>query len=115
VRKLLTAIVVIPVAAILLVFALANRTPVTLSLDPFSPGDPAWSVDLPLFLVIILSLMVGVVVGSVADWISQGRWRREARHNRHEVRRLEQEAADLRRAQVPPSASLPAPYMGEGR
>lgn len=113
-RKLLTAVVVLPVAAILLIFALANRTPVTLSLDPFSPGDPAFSVDLPLFLIIILALMVGVVIGSVADWISQARWRREARHSRSEVRRLEQEAADLRRAQMPAS-SLPAPYMGEGR
>jgi uncharacterized integral membrane protein len=112
-RKLLTAIVVIPVAALLLIFALANRTPVTLSLDPFSPGDPAFSVSLPLFLVIILALMVGVVVGSVADWISQGRHRREARHNRHEVRRLEQEAADLRRSQMPVAGNLPAPYLGE--
>jgi uncharacterized integral membrane protein len=111
-RKLLTAIVVIPVAAILLVFALANRTPVTLSLDPFSPGDPAFSVDLPLFLIIILAVMVGVVVGSVADWISHRRFRREARHNRNEVRRLEQEAADLRRTRIP-APSLPAPYMGD--
>lgn len=114
-RKFLTAIVVLPVAAILLIFALANRTPVTLSLDPFSPGDPAFSVDLPLFLIIILALMVGVVVGGAADWISQRRFRREARHNRNEVRRLEQEAADLRRAQMPVSGNLPAPYMGEGR
>jgi uncharacterized integral membrane protein len=112
-RKLLTAIVVIPVAALLLIFALANRTPATLSLDPFSPGDPAFSIELPLFLVIILSLMVGVVLGSVANWISQAHWRREARHSRSELRRLEQEASDLRRAQVPASANLPAPYMGE--
>jgi uncharacterized integral membrane protein len=113
VRKLLTAIVVLPVAAVLLIFALANRAPVTLSLDPFSPGSSDWSVQLPLFLIILLAMMVGVVIGSVADWLAQGRYRREARHNRHEVRRLEQETMDLRRAQMPPATSLPAPYMGD--
>jgi uncharacterized integral membrane protein len=114
VRKLLTAIVVLPVAAILLIFALANRAPVTLSVDPFSPDSPDWSVQLPLFLVILMAMMVGVVIGSVADWLAQSRYRREARQSRHDLRRLEQEALDLRRAQMPPAGTLPAPYMGEG-
>lgn len=109
-RKFLTAIVVLPVAALLLIFAIANREPVVLSLDPFSPGAPAWSIQLPLFLVILMAVGVGVVVGAIADWVGQGRYRREARHQRHEVRRLEQEARDLRRQAAPPAASLPAPY-----
>jgi uncharacterized integral membrane protein len=111
---LLTAVVLVPVAAILLLFVLANREPVILSLDPFSPGAPGWSIQLPLFVVILLSVGIGVIVGGVADWFSQGRHRREARHGKNEVRRLEREAAELRRAQAPASATLPAPYRGEG-
>ncbi len=111
-RKLLTAVIVLPVAAVLLVFVLANRAPVVLSLDPFSPGAPAWSLQLPLFLIILLSVMVGVVVGSVSGWFAQAGQRREARHNRHEVRRLEQEIIALRRAQTP-ATGLPAPCIGE--
>ena len=114
VRKILTAIVVLPVAALLVVFAVANREPVILSLDPFSPGAPAWSIQLPLFVVILLSVGIGVIVGGIADWLSQGRYRREARHGKNEVRRLEREAAELRRAQAPASGTLPAPYRGEG-
>lgn len=112
-RKLLTAVIVLPVAAVLLVFVLANRAPVVLSLDPFSPGDTAWSLQLPLFLIILLAVMVGVVIGSVSGWFAQAPHRREARHNRHEVRRLEREAADLRRAQTPATTNLPAPYLGD--
>lgn len=115
VRKILTAVVVLPVAALLVIFAVANRDPVILSLDPFSPGTPAWSIQLPLYIVILLAVAVGVVIGGIADWLSQARYRREARLGRSEVRRLEQEAAALRRAQVPPAAgeNLPAPYRPE--
>ena len=109
----MTAVVVLPIAAILLIFAIANREPVVLSLDPFAPGAPAWSVQLPLFLVILLAVMVGVVIGSISDWLAQGRYRREARHSRTELRRLEQEAAAMRRAQSQPAASLPVPYAGD--
>ncbi len=114
-RKILTAIVVLPVAVLLVVFAVANREPVILSLDPFSPGAPAWSIQLPLYIVILLAIAVGVVIGGVTDWIGQARYRREARLGRSEVRRLEQEAAALRRSQVPPAtgANLPAPYRAE--
>jgi uncharacterized integral membrane protein len=109
VRKILTAVVLVPVAALLLIFAVANRTPVVLSLDPFSPGTPAWSVQLPLFVIILAAVGVGVVVGGIADWFGQARYRREARFGRSEVKRLEQEAQALRRAQAP-VGSLPAPY-----
>jgi uncharacterized integral membrane protein len=115
VRKILTAAVLVPVAALLLIFALANRAPVVLSLDPFSPGAPAWSVQLPLFLIILVAIAFGVVIGGVTDWIGQGRHRREARHGKAEIRRLEQEAQALRRAQMPPQESLPAPYAGDNR
>jgi uncharacterized integral membrane protein len=113
VRKLLTAVIVLPIAAVLLIFVLANRAPIVLSLDPFSPGSPAWSVQLPLFLIILLAVMVGVVVGSVSGWLAQGGQRREARHNRHELRRMEQEVAARRAQAPPPAASLPAPYTGD--
>jgi uncharacterized integral membrane protein len=115
VRNLLTAIVVIPLAGILILLAVANRTPVTLSLDPFTPEVSAYSIQLPLFLVILLAIMLGVVVGGIADWVRQGRYRREARHGRSEVRRLEKEAAELRRSSGN-ADNLPAPYMrGNGR
>ena len=113
-RKLLTAVLVIPPAVLLIVLALANRTPVTLSLDPFTPENSAYSIQLPLFLVILLALMIGVVVGGFVDWLRQGRYRREARHGRSELRRLEQETADLRRATAN-SNTLPAPYSRKSR
>jgi Lipopolysaccharide assembly protein A domain len=62
---------------------------VTVSLDPFSTDQPAAAVALPLFGLIIVLLILGVVIGGMAAWLRQSKWRRTAR-------RLERELGDLR-------------------
>ena len=53
-RKFFTALVVIPLGLIFIVFAVANRHFVTVSFDPFNSGDSAFnSPSMPLFVVII--------------------------------------------------------------
>jgi uncharacterized integral membrane protein len=96
-RKITTAIIVIPPAVLLIAFAVANRHSVTVSFDPFTAVDPAYAVTLPLFAVVLLVLIFGVVVGGVAAWIRQSKWRRLARQLDGEVRRLRTELDDLRR------------------
>lgn len=106
-RKVFSAFIGVPVAIVLILFALANRNAVQVSLDPFAPETPALSVSLPLFVIVFLALMAGVVLGGVADWLRQGRYRREARLRREEVRRLEAER-DYRVAQTSQQSRLPA-------
>ena len=65
-RRIVTAIVVIPLAIVIIAFAVANRQIVTVSFDPFSVTEPAAAITLPLFALIILLLIVGVVIGGVA-------------------------------------------------
>jgi uncharacterized integral membrane protein len=88
-RKIAAALVLVPLAIVLIAFAVANRQLVTVSLDPFSADRPAAAVTLPLFALIIVLLILGVVVGGVAAWLRQSHWRGKAR-------RLERELADLR-------------------
>lgn len=88
-RRIVTAIIVIPLAVIIIAFAVANRQEVTVSFDPFSVTEPAAAKTLPLFALIIFSLIVGVLIGGAAAWLRQSRWRSTAR-------RLEREVAELR-------------------
>jgi uncharacterized integral membrane protein len=78
-RNIVAAIVLVPLAVIIIAFAVANRGTVTLSFDPFSGSDPAATVSLPLYALIILLLIVGVLIGGIASWSRQGRWRGAAR------------------------------------
>ncbi len=89
-RKIVAVLILVPIAVIIVAFAVANREVVTVSLDPFSAAAPAASLTLPLFALVIVLLIAGVIVGGTAAWLGQSRWRRTAR-------RLEREAAELRR------------------
>ena len=111
-RKFFTALVVIPLGLLFIVFAVANRHLVTVSFDPFNSADPSVAVTLPLFVVIIVVAILGVVAGGMATWFRQRHWRRAARQHEADARRARAEAADLRAAAAASRADqqrLPAP------
>src|ERR1700681_2883751 len=101
-RKFFTAVVLIPLGLIFIVFAVANRHLVTVSFDPFNSADPAVALTLPLFVVIIAVAMLGVAAGGSATWFRQRHWRRAARRHEADARAATAQLADLRAA-VPPS------------
>ena len=105
-RKFLTALVVIPLGLILMVFAVANRHFVTVSFDPFVSNDPSFSVTLPLFLLLIVVAALGVLAGGCAVWFGQRHWRRAARRHEADARAARGELADLR-AQAAPARPEP--------
>jgi uncharacterized integral membrane protein len=95
-RKILTWIVVLPIAIFIIAFAVANRQVVTVSFDPLSQANPSYSASLPLFILIFVLVILGVVVGGVAAWLRQSKWRRAARKLDAENRQLLQELASIR-------------------
>ena len=114
-RKFLTALVVIPLGLIFVIFAVANRHLVTVSFDPFNSTAPIVAVTLPLFVVIIAVAAIGVVAGGSATWFRQRSWRRAARQHEAEVRQARAQLADLRTDMAASRAGqprLPAPVQG---
>jgi uncharacterized integral membrane protein len=122
-RKFFTALVVIPLSLIFIVFAVANRHLVTVSFDPFNSVNPSLAVTLPLFVVIIVVAILGVAAGGIATWFRQRHWRRAARQYEADARRARAETADLRAAAAasrgqPQQLPAPAPrgiYGASGR
>lgn len=92
-KRFLRLLLLVPAALVLIVFAVANRHFVTVSLDPFDPTAPALSVRMPLFVLLFLVLAIGVVIGGVAAWMRQARWRRMARSATAEMGRLRRSTA----------------------
>lgn len=110
-RKFFTGLILIPLGVIFVVFAVANRHLVTVSFDPFNSANPSVGVTLPLFLVIIVVAILGVVAGGVATWFRQRHWRRAARQSEADARSARAELADLRAnmASRAGQQQLPAP------
>lgn len=111
-RKIVAAVILIPLAIVIIAFAVANRQIVTVSLDPFSSEHPASSLTLPLFALILVLLIAGVLIGGVAAWLRQAQWRRTGRRLKREVEELRSEVISLRRssgnvASVPEAGNRP--------
>ena len=104
-RKIVTALIVVPLAVIIIAFAVANRQMVTVSFDPTSSTNPAYAATVPLFVLIFIVIIVGVVIGGIAAWLRQSPWRRTARKLDADVRALHDELEAIRRrfgTQAPP-------------
>ena len=99
-RKFFTALVVIPLGVLFIVFAVANRHLVTVSFDPFNTVNPSVAVTMPLFVAIIVVAILGVAAGGTATWFRQRHWRRASRQHEAEARRARAETADLRAVAV---------------
>lgn len=78
-RRVVNWLLLAPVALIAIVLAVANRTPVTLSLDPLAREASPLSISVPLFAVVFLAMILGVVIGGTAVWWKQGRYRKRCR------------------------------------
>jgi uncharacterized integral membrane protein len=116
IRKIVTALVLVPVGIVFISFAVANRQLVVVSFDPFDQAHPALSLSMPLFALILLLLIGGVILGGIAAWIRQSKWRRaarqaewEARELRQEVNRLKQHAGTPSRHDYSPQLTIPPP------
>lgn len=114
IRIILLAII----AVALLVFAFANLQIVTLRLVP--EGLAAVlnfdrSFNAPLFLVILGSMLAGVGLGQVWEWVRNSRHRAAATQNRREAARLEREVTRLRQEQPGDKDEVLALLEGSGR
>jgi uncharacterized integral membrane protein len=109
IRKIIAAVILVPLAVIIIAFAVANRQIVTVSLDPFSAERPAASLTLPLFALVIVLLVLGVLIGGIAAWLRQSKWRRTARRLEREIADLHIEIEALKRSAGVPGAGIDAP------
>ena len=96
----LSWIITIPVMLVVLVFAIANRTPVELNLWPLP-----WRATLPVYLVILVALLVGFLLGALVALLSGGRRRQQTRAR---LRAANEDLAALQRRQAAAAASAPA-------
>jgi len=79
--------VVLALAALLVIlFAASNKEAVSVGLWPLPQ-----SIEIPLYLLVLVTLIVGFFIGQLVTWIGGWRWRREARRAHERIALLERE------------------------
>jgi uncharacterized membrane protein (DUF106 family) len=106
IRNIVTTLVLVPLAIVLIAFAVANRQTVVVSLDPFDQVNPALSVSLPLFGLVLIVIIAAVIVGGIAAWLRQAKWRRAARVAQEQVQALQAQIDALQRESSAPEPPL---------
>lgn len=108
-RRIFILFILAPLVLVLVGLAVANREVVTVSFDPFSATNPALTLEIRLYLLALGLLIVGVIIGGVAAWLKQRKWRRVARQFEAEARALRVELDSFRRRfGLAPRTTLPA-------
>lgn len=102
IRRIVGWLVLVPLCLVLIVFALANRQLVVVNFNPLAPSEALTTpgIGVPLFLVLFVVLLFGVILGGIATWFAQSHHRRDERSYRRETERLTREVNVLRRAPV---------------
>ena len=112
-RRLLNWFVFLPLAVVIVLFAVANRTWVTVSFDPFPGESPALAFTVPLFIVVFAGLIVGVVIGGLVSLARQWRLWRTARAAEDELARMKAEVESMRKSEQGPRPEFPSlPFSG---
>ena len=84
-------------AVVLVVLGVANMTPVDLHLLPPAIGGFEYTLhQIPLAAVILLSILLGIVIGELIEWVREHRYRRDARRRRREAEELARENEALK-------------------
>jgi len=107
-RRFLILFVLLPIAIVVVVLSVANRGSVTFSFNPLGGAAPGWSATGPFYVFLFAAVALGIVIGGVASWLRQSRWRRAARVERVNVERLRAEVAHLRQ-RLETMPALPGP------
>jgi lipopolysaccharide assembly protein A len=82
---------------VIVVLALANRGPVTLHLLPEGLARVMpLSLEVPLFVVSLVSIGVGMVIGYLLEWLREHKHRRLASAKSREAARAQREVERLR-------------------
>ncbi len=99
-KRIVGWFVLVPLCAVLILFALANRQSVFLNINPLVASDSpvATGISIPMYVVLFGVLLIGVLLGGMATWFSQGPRRRDERHFRRETERLHRELEVARRS-----------------
>lgn len=95
-RSFLRLLVFLPLGLLILLFSMANREAVKISLDPFSEGDAELTFQTPMFLVVLVSMALGVLAGGLSSWLSHLPVRRDAKIARRDALKARSEMDELR-------------------
>lgn len=105
--RFLIWLIAVPVALVVIAFAVANRGPATVSFSPLP-----FVLDIPLWAVAVGAVLFGIIVGGAIRWLLDHRWRHLARSRGRRLKAVEKELALMRERAAKADAANPSAPAG---
>ena len=105
-RRFLSWLLIPPLTVILVLFAIANRGDVVVSIDPLP-----FTLAMPLYLVVFGAAAAGLATGYLVMWVSGYRTRRDFSRTRRRLATVESELHALRAEHASPADHSSAPIV----
>ncbi len=90
ISKILSFIILVPLAILLVVFCVANREAIPVSLDPLGTS-PQFAFEAPLFVLLMGAVIFGLVLGGLGTFLTQAHHRSRAARRANEIENLRHE------------------------
>ena len=94
-KKFFWIAIMAPVGVMLVTLMVVNRHMVGFIYNPFVSHQFAQRIELPFFYFLLGALIIGSIIGAIATWFGQGRWRKVARKRSKEARDMRKKADEL--------------------
>ncbi|WP_317992504.1 LapA family protein [Bartonella gliris] len=94
-KRILLAIILVPITALLIAFIVANRQIVTLTLDPFRISSENFIYQAPLFIWLFIFFGLGVLLGSIINWFAYRKCKKALKESKAELEKLKMSIADM--------------------
>lgn len=114
IRRIFSWFLWLPLAVLVILFVVANRGSVILSLDPAQDPESLLSLSMPLWAVFMLGLFLGFILGGFVVWLRQASNRKALRMTRQELDRLRKQVASDNHPDAPKddAPANPFPMIG---
>ena len=110
VKSIFNWVIGLPIAAVAIGFAVANRQWVTVSFDPINRTHPFATITVPLWSLLFAGILIGIFAGWFVAWRGNAKYRRAAKDAKIELIRTQQAHERERRDW---QQNLPAPRQDQ--
>ncbi|EJF85148.1 LapA family protein [Candidatus Bartonella washoeensis] len=94
-KRILLAIILLPITVVLIAFIVVNRQIVTLTLDPFRISSENFTYQAPFFIWLFIFFGFGVLLGSIINWFSYHKCKKALKESKAELEKLKMSIADM--------------------
>ncbi|AQX28607.1 MULTISPECIES: LapA family protein [unclassified Bartonella] len=88
IKRILLAVILVPITAFLIGFIVANRQEVILTLNPLQKNSEYFTYQAPLFVWLFIFFCLGILLSSITNWFAQHKNRKTLKERKAEIEKL---------------------------